>query len=352
VSRRDVTALPPRFDRDALVPRPVHTSVDALLAGATERAPLEHSDSKSGARLERVKVGDEWFVVKWLDLRGDWTMRAVGDFGCTTLQLWRCGLLDALPECVNQPIVGVAHDPAVGPGGYGTALLMRDVGPFLVPEGDTALSAAQHRGFITHMAQMHATFWDFRDEWDLISVANRYFETSPWTVLAERAIGSDALLPQLIAQGWEAITTVAPRAAEVVVPLAYDPTPLAAALAQTPLTFVHGNWKLGNLGTDDTGRTVLIDWESPGAGPGCGELAWYLALNCRRLPDTKEATIATYRDALERNGIDTDGWFERQCALALLGALVQFGWEKALGGYDDEFAWWEARAVEGARWLT
>ena len=114
---------------------------------------------------------------------------------------------------------------------------------------------------------------------------------------------------------------------------------------------MHGNWKLGNLGFDDEGRTVLIDWESPGPGPGCGELAWYLALNCRRIPVSKEAAIARYRDALERNGVDTDGWFERQLALSLLGALVQFGWEKALGGYDDELAWWEARAVEGAALL-
>jgi hypothetical protein len=35
-------------------------------------------------------------------------------------------------------------------------------------------------------------------------------------------------------------------------------------------------------------------------------------------------------------------------ALSLLGALVQFGWEKALGGYDDELAWWEAQAVRAA----
>jgi hypothetical protein len=352
MSPRELAALRSRFDPDALVPRPVHTSVDALLDGATERVPLEHSDSKSGARIERVKIGDEWFVAKWLDLRGDWTMRAVGDVGCATLQLWRSGLLDALPGCFNQPIVGVAHDPSVGPGGYGTVLLMRDVGRFFVPEGDAPLPPEQHRAFVAHMAEMHATFWDFRDEWGLIPVANRYFETSPWTVVAERAIGSDAVLPGLIAQGWDAITTVAPRAAEVVVPLANDPSPLTAALAATPLTFVHGNWKLGNLGSDDRGRTVLIDWESPGAGPACGELAWYLALNCRRLPDSKEATIAAYRNALERNGVDTEPWFERQCALALLGALVQFGWEKALGGYDDEFAWWEARAVEGTRWLT
>jgi thiamine kinase-like enzyme len=205
---------------------------------------------------------------------------------------------------------------------------------------------------MAHMAELHAHFWGFEDRWGLIPPMNRYFETSPWTVEAERAIGSDALLPRLIAQGWEQIATVAPRTAEVVVPLAHDPSRLTAALATTPSTFVHGNWKLGNLGYDDEGRTVLVDWESPGRGPACGELAWYLALNCRRLPESKEAAIERYRDALERNGVDTAPWWDKQLALALLGATVQFGWEKSLSGYDDEFAWWEARAVEGTVWLT
>ena len=36
--------------------------------------------------------------------------------------------------------------------------------------------------------------------------------------------------------------------------------------------------------------------------------------------------------------------------LCLLGALVQFGWEKALGD-DDELGWWCDRAREGARRL-
>jgi hypothetical protein len=340
-----------RFNPSNLVPQAVASSADALLAGATERAPLQHSDSKSGARIERVRVDGEWFVAKWLDLRGDWTMRAIGDFGCKTLQLWRAGLLDALPECINQPIVGVAHDPSVGPGGYGTVLLMRDVSEHFVPEGDSPLSEAQHNGFMDHMAAMHAAFWDFDDQWELVPVGQRYFETSPWTAETEAAIGSGALVPQLIDRGWAELASVAPKAAEVVVPLARDPSPLAMAFAQTPLTFVHGNWKLGNLGTDDAGRTVLVDWEAPGPGPGCGELAWYLALNCRRIPVSKEAAIDRYRDALERNGVATDGWFERQMALALLGGLVQFGWEKALGSYDDELAWWEARAIDGAALL-
>ena len=33
----------------------------------------------------------------------------------------------------------------------------------------------------------------------------------------------------------------------------------------------------------------------PGRAPGCGELAWYIALNRRRLPQSKEETIDAYR---------------------------------------------------------
>ena len=60
----------------------------------------------------------------------------------------------------------------------------------------------------------------------------------------------------------------------------------------------------------------------------------------------KEQVIADFREALERNGIVTEGWWERQLTLALLGAVVQFGWEKALGD-DDELGWWCDRAGEG-----
>jgi aminoglycoside phosphotransferase (APT) family kinase protein len=153
-------------------------------------------------------------------------------------------------------------------------------------------------------------------------------------------------VPQLVGKGWPMLAEVAPAAAAVVGPLARDPGPLVMALAATPQTFVHSNWKLDNLGTDDGGRTVLLDWEQPGRGPALSDLAWYLAINCRRLPQSKEESIATYRTALEACGVDAGPWWDRQLALSLLGALVQFGWEKALGGYDEELAWWETRAIQ------
>ena len=107
---------------------------------------------------------------------------------------------------------------------------------------------------------------------------------------------------------------------------------------------------MGNLGAAG-GRTILLDWTYPGVGPVGHDLAWYLALIRDRLAEPKEASIETVRTGLERRGVSTDGWWEQQISLSLLGALVQFGWEKALGD-EGELAWWCERAREGARWLA
>ena len=323
-----------------------------LLAGASERTVLAEVPGKSGARLERVVIGGQPYVLKHIDLAEDWTMRASGCLRGASLTLWERGILARLPDCFNQPIVGAAPVEPRGPAPSGGCdLLMHDVTPWLVPVTDAPITTAQHLRFLRHMAALHASFWDCGSELDVVPEMHRYLELSPWMAEAEAAAGSPHLVPQLVAKGWPLLAEVAPAAAAVVTPLAYDPGPLMDALATTPHTFVHSNWKLDNLGTDDAGRTVLLDWETSGHGAPLSDLAWYLAINCRRLPQSKEASIGVYRDALEACGIDTQPWWERQLALCLLGALVQFGWEKALGGYDDELAWWETHAVSAATLL-
>jgi hypothetical protein len=326
-------------------------SIADMLSGATDLQPLEDAPGKSGARLERLTIGGAAYVVKYLDPADDWTMRASGVLGGPVVPLWTRGILAQLPECFNQPIVAVAVENA-GRTNQHTAVLMRDVGAFLIPAVDDPIPLTTHLTLLAHMAAFHATFWQAGPEFDVVPVMHRYLELSPWTAMAEESIGSTHLVPQLIGRGWKLLADVAPTAANVTTPLAWDPSPLVQALADTPQVFLHGNWKLDNLGADSEGRTVLFDWELPGLGAPLSDLAWYLAINCRRLPQSKVAAIAAYRNALEAAGIDTEPWWDRQLALCLLGALVQFGWEKALGGYDDELAWWEEKALVGARLLT
>jgi hypothetical protein len=327
----------------------VFASVTELIAGATERVSLTEGAGKSGARIERLVIGGQPYVLKHLDLAEDWTMRASGCLRGAPLLAWERGLLARLPACFNQPIVGVAPEDGDGraPSG-GCALLMRDVSPWLVPVTDEPISLDQHLRFLRHMAALHAAFWACGSECEVVPVMHRYLELSPWLAHAEAAVGSAHLVPRLVGEGWPRLAEVAPAAAAIVTPLARDPGPLVEALEGTPQTFVHSNWKLDNLGTDADGRTVVLDWEQPGRGAPLSDLAWYLAINCRRLPQGKQEAIAAYRRALEEQGISTEAWWDRQLALCLLGALVQFGWEKALGGYDEELAWWETQAVRAA----
>ena len=322
------------------------TDLGELLAAASEREVLDEAPGKSGARLERLMIDGERYVLKHMDLASDWTMRTTGCLRGAPFDLWERNILARLPACINQPIVAVAreHPDRRRPSG-GCSLLMRDVSQWLVPATDEPISVEQHQSFLRHMAALHAAFWGSGIEIDVVPAMHRYLELSMWTAQAEAAFGSDHLVPQLIGRGWPLLTEVAPAAAALVVPLATDPGPLVEALATTPQTFVHSNFKLDNLGTDDDGRTVILDWEAPGLGAPLTDLAWYLAINCRRLPQSKEDSIDVYRAALENHEIDTDSWWERQLSLSLRGALVQFGWEKALGGYDEELQWWENKAL-------
>jgi len=184
-----------------------------------------------------------------------------------------------------------------------------------------------------------------------LPLANRWLPFGDADLEAERLLGWPNLVPKIAAEGWVRFFERAPRDVRALVrDLRADTRPLVDAVSTTPLTFLHGDWKLGNVGTAADGRTVLIDWTYPGSGPVAHDLAWYLALNRSRLPESKQDAIDTLGSALRGSGIDTTGWYERQVQLCLLGAVVQFGWEKALGD-DAELGWWTDRAVEGIRLL-
>jgi hypothetical protein len=77
-----------------LVPRPVAGSLEELLAGATGRERFVAEDSKSGAPFERVVIGGDPHVVKYLHVDDDWISRSYGDLRCRPLTVWRSGLLD------------------------------------------------------------------------------------------------------------------------------------------------------------------------------------------------------------------------------------------------------------------
>lgn len=317
---------------------PVAGSLDELLAGASGHAALTRMDSLSGASFTKVEIDDEPYVVKHLSRETDWVMRATRDVEFRPLQMWRSGLFAQLPPCLDSTVVGAAYDDS----DRTAAVLMRDITPWLVPEGAAALTPAVHQQVLDHMAALHHAFWGWTDDVGLCRPADR------WTFLSLRTAEQEALgndpVPKAIPGGWAAMQAAHPDAGAVAVSLARDPFPLVQALAELPQTLVHGDWKGGNLGLLPGGRTALLDWAFPSQDNPLADLAWYVAVNCDRLPESKEDAIARYRAALESLGVETASWWDESLALCLLGGFVQMGWSK--GG--TELDWWAERALAAA----
>ena len=315
--------------------------LDQLLARAERRTPWVPEDTKSGARFERVVIDGERFVLKYQDPRDDWLLRATGDPGRVYVRLWQSGLLDRLPAVIDHAVVAAAFDGSVG------RVLLRDVSAALL-DVEVRFTPELHARFVDHMAALHAAFWGWRDDVGLTPLPRRYVLFSPAVAAAEAARGSDAVVPRLMAEGWARLPEVSPAMAGVVLPLLENPSPLVDALARTPHTLVHGDWKAANLGSQPDGRTVLLDFgELPGEASPLADLSWYLALNAALLPEPKDVVLDSYRAALERCGVVTSGWWDGAVALELLACMVQFGWEKALGGSGEELSWWEEWVQRG-----
>jgi hypothetical protein len=303
-------------------------------------------DGLSNVPMERVTIGGERLVVKWLAKETDWIMRLSDDDTNRAVVLWETGLYDEIDAFVDHAVVGACRDEATGRG----AVLMRDLGEHFVPEGATPFTLEQHETFVRAMAGLHAGFWGWRDELGLCPDATRLSFFSDARIDREAAQRGELVgVPAYVRPGWDAVARLVPRTTEVVRALVDDPAPWVAALGETPRTFIHTDWKGGNLGVLPSGRTVLVDWAFPGEGAGCSDLAWYLAVNCDRLPASKESTIALYRGTLEDLGVLTTGWFERQLELALLGSFGMLGWSKS----EDpvELSWWVERVTPVAESL-
>jgi hypothetical protein len=329
-------------------PRPVAASVDALVGDASSRFPVQFDDSKSGARFERVEIDGEPHLLKHVDFRDDWIMRQTGDVGCIPIRVWESGVFDLVPATIDHATVGAAREGAHG------AVLLRDVGAWLVEPGDTTVPVAQQLQFLDHLAELHATTWGWRDDVGLLPIANRYSFFGPDALACEAELGFPSPVPRIATDGWIRLDRASPELADALRPLRAAPWPLFDALAETPTALLHGDTKFGNLGTGPDGRTILIDWSQTGSGPPLTEVAHQLALNRARIPPelARDALVDAYRAALERHGVDTASWFERQLALCLVGVMLQLGWEKAFDETGEELTWWRDRVVDTARELT
>jgi hypothetical protein len=219
-----------------------------------------------------------------------------------------------LPEVIDHTVIDAWRE------GGGGVVVMRDAGEWLFDDAvrvgrrDSArvlaAVAALHDAFRSDVATLPTA---------LCPLEARYTALSPNTARES----PDDEVPRLIGRGWELFAeAVADDVAGAVYRLLDDPTPLVTALRQGEPTLVHGDLKLANLGLAPD-RVVMIDWGTlTGVAPAAVDLAWYLAINGARFEATADAVLADLRAVAAGE--------PRVFDVALVGALVQLGWNKAL----------------------
>ena len=315
-------------DTITLTCRPVVASVDELLAGCSRREPFLATTARiSGSTFERIVIDGEPHILKFVHVDNDWTMRID----------WRRRLPPAC-DLAGRPVYGPSYLTVSNTASSGWPLGLRHNGPvaILIPRparprhwwrpGDDPIPLADHRRLPERHGrvgrrQSGAGVDDrhlsgpvpLENRWDLgfamrtsTSSGRPRIAPEPWLAYAAERLG--ALFERGAGRGC--------RGGHC--PLRPEHAGAGRHHAHRRPVFLHGDWKLGNVGAAADGHTVLIDWTYPGSGPVAHDLAWYLALNRVRLPESKEDAIDTLGSALRGSSIDTTGWYERQVQLCLL----------------------------------
>lgn len=355
------------------------TGLATITGGAIasiERIPLAVAHF-SGSTLERISVGlagaEQRFVLKRFSIERDWIMRLTHDHAVREVALFRHGIYARLPEVCYVPILAAARD------GDSWASLMADVSPGLA-HGDDSLSPDELRRYLTHLAAVHARFWNAESLNDpalgLSSLRDFVQILAAPTVQSECAEGRSHPVLEAALRGWQIFANVAPPGAvRIVEELARDPEPLLRLLKRMSHTLIHGDFKAANLGrwppdsiqqssnSIDGTRTIMLDWQDAASGPALLDLGYFLAISGARLPDNKEVAIGIYRAALAGWGYNfSDQSWEQALEVGLLtGGALRLLWQKALSTQSldpalratqtEELRWWSELTIRACRWL-
>lgn len=303
-----------------------------LLERVSRREPML-AEGKSGSLLERGWLDDGTpVVIKHALAAGDWIMQATGDDG-RIARLWDAGVFARLPASVDHAMLDVAAVPG------GAVIVMRDVSASLI----STASAAAHRIALRAAAALHAISVEAAAA-HTSSLAAYYAFLSPGVC---DHFAADHEVPRLALEAWPRFFELVDAEVGTAISAVHaDPARFAAALEARPSTLVHGDLKLANLGVHDE-RLILLDWGTLTTwAPPAVDYAWYLAINAAALGGTHDDLLDDIRRAEPAHD-------ETALQLALVGALAQLGWEKALGATSDDtvvrerelrgLAWWSAQ---------
>ena len=318
----------------------MNRSIDpSLLDSAVDRAVLADHDGRSGAHLERVRLADGTrLVVKRSRADVDLTMRLSGDREGRELGLWDTGVLDRLPAGAGHAVVGGWH------AGDEVVVVMRDLGDAVLG-WDTDVRRKDAQRIFAAAASMHAAFADRRIE-SLCPLATRLSLFDPAGLRSLPGAGDHPIVGHAL-QGWERFAEQAPAdVVDAVGALHRDPAKLVAHLTADGTTLTHGDLWLVNTAFEPD-RVVFLDWALATAAPGAFDFATFL-MGASGIQATLDELLDDVRS------VQAERHDETALRLALLAAVVDLGWNKALDATGDdettrarggaELSWWVDQA--------
>ena len=258
--------------------------------------------------------------MKHLDPRRDLMLRGLDDDG-RLARLWDAGVFERMPRVVEHGMLGVE------PEGDGWIVVMEDLGPALLPD-DRPVSRAESRRMLAAAAQIHERFAG--EDLPVGSAAGLYRFLSPAIAVAEA--GSPNPLPGLIGRGWAALRrggaaghrgrdrddpSRSGRLRRRVRRVAAHPRPrrLSGSLTSACTTTA---W------SSSTGAAAASSVPRPSTSPGTSSSA----PPASRPPATRSSTTSSRSRAPATTS--------RALGLALIGALAQLGWNKALDVLEND----------------
>ena len=291
----------------------------------------------SEASFEQVRLADGRVLVVKTFPASDWLMRATRDTDRLGA-LWNAGVFDRTPLSVDHAMLKTERRAGR------RVVVMRDVSAALF-DVNVGISHEVSNAVLVAAAALHDAFWGSPVP-GLCGLSDYYglfgFDT------ASREGDANTHTSQF-PRGWHRFAEIVPSdVADPVLRLVECPAALAGELEREEGTLVHGDLKLANLGFA-AGRVVMLDWGSLTCwGPAEVDFGWYFGQNAHRVGGAYDDVIADYRRA-EGPRVN-----ERALDLALIGALVHFGWRRALWVTEnsdpdlrawaaDELGWWVRR---------
>jgi hypothetical protein len=337
-----------------MIPRIIFKSVDAMLQPGTLSTLLGIRVSSVTTNLWEVQhlsgnelyevwlqgvIGESRFILKKFYPERDWVMRLTHDSQTREVALFLHGIFDRIADDVSSPIIAVAENDGTW------ASLMYDVSLELLPSNQV-LDADDARRLIENLARMHACFWDDATlenaALGLSSLQDFLTILSPARVRHELEAGHSHPILESASRGWQQFDEQAPAdVRRIIHSLQENNSALRDKLNQLPRTLVHGDYKLGNLGIDRAEQplTIVLDWQDATRSAGVLDLGYFLALNTRWLPFSKEDAIQTYVESLAGQGClvsqeDIEIGLVAGGALRLLWLMVRNGQEDLIWWYD------------------